>query len=84
MKYRFSHHLKDGRFTEVEQAMITDYLLLTYEEDDYSDNLCIARSWVPEDVDALEQSRARGCCGRQEGGVDSPRGTIYIGYNYGH
>ena len=71
-------------FDELEVHRILSYLEETYEQDDCSDNLCIARSWIPKEVDALESSREMGCCGRQEGGVAGSKGTIYIGYNYGH
>tara|TARA_S200002703_G_C3621222_1_gene190772 strand:- start:122 stop:397 length:276 start_codon:yes stop_codon:yes gene_type:complete len=79
--------LEDEGYTKDEVAAVAWHLELTYFGDykyDCANNLCISRSWIPDEVGKMEKSRDRGCCGRYENGVDGSKGSIWIGFNYGH
>ncbi len=88
MDYRdyIKEMLEEDGYTDDEVAAVSWHLELSYfaDEFDYADNLCISRSWIPEEVEKMEKSRDRGCCGRYEGGVDGSKGSIWIGFDYGH
>tara|TARA_Y100000004_G_C8836132_1_gene378388 strand:- start:376 stop:645 length:270 start_codon:yes stop_codon:yes gene_type:complete len=89
MDYRdyIKEMLEEDGYTDDEVAAVSWHLELTYFGDykyDCADNLCISRSWIPEEVEKMEKSRDRGCCGRYENGVDGSKGSIWIGFNFGH
>ena len=50
---------------------------------DHCKNLRIARSWIPEEVDAFERLRKNDWPSGLEGGVDTDKGPIMIGFSYG-
>jgi len=50
---------------------------------DHCRNLRIARTWIPEEVQAFERLRKNDWPSGLEGGVDTDKGTIMIGFSYG-
>jgi len=51
---------------------------------DHPHRLRVARTWIPEEVDAFEKLREIDSHPAiLEGGVDTDQGVIWIGFNYG-
>jgi hypothetical protein len=70
--------------------IVTDYLRNTFLalETNYlfecADNFRIARTWEQDEVAHYDEKRDGGCCGFHDTGLNTERGTIRIGWNYGH
>lgn len=62
------------------------WLANRWEVGDYYNchGLRVARTWIPEEVEAFEAGREERTHGAtQEGGIPTDLGTIWIGFNYG-
>jgi hypothetical protein len=77
-------------YEDYHMDIVTDYLRDTFlnpETTDlfeYADNFRIARTWEQGEVEHYDKKRDGGCCGFHDTGLNTERGTIRVGWNYGH
>ena len=84
---KFGHYIRALRangYSNEEVLLVQDFLYEVMDSHDCWDRFRVARSWIEAEVKEYERIRESGCHGFFDGGLTSEKGTIRVGFNYGH